>query len=452
MGNVENRRHTKTEQQLAVYNRASALMALALCLFCIYFGALYYRQPSDINTVRLKMQEVLLQVEEQNYEELDQYQAMVVDTKGIVQYSNMNMYHEGEEVNLHMFSYGGQDDRYQKHYIAPIVQNGVQTGMLYIEHNVSKKITFSLIQLIPVGLFVGLIIVLLLRRRFIRNDVVIPIVHLNSMAGEIARGNYKIQYTYETSNEIGQLCKKIESLRDELDISTENEKKLRENEKMLLTSISHDLKTPIATISGFAEGIRDKIAHDEETIHRYALTIIKKTELLTKLINDIIANTESEDGEMRLHKQELLADEFINEVLLGLQADIENKGLQLVKKQIPNAMICIDPDKMYQVFQNIIGNSLKYTKWGGSITVSAFQRKQDIVITIQDTGQGIAAQDIPYVFDKFYRGERARTQNIGGSGLGLSIVRNIVEKHGGKVECESEVGEGTAISFTIMLA
>lgn len=452
MGSVEHKnRLSVAEKQLRKYSVSSMVLALIMCAFALVTGIGLLSRPDNVNELRLNMQEVKEQVEVGNYSSLSKYHSLAADLEGNVIFSSIDIYKIGDKVNLHMFSYGGQDEKDELHYISPILKEGVQYGMLYVEVE-NKTMSFSLILLVPIICYVIIIIVILLRKRFIHNDIVVPIIHLNKMAEEIARGNYKTQYTYETSNEIGRLCRQIELLRDELDISNENEKKLRENEKILLACISHDLKTPLATISGFAEGIRDGIASDETSIKSYANTILKKTNLLNKLINDIIENTAGEVGEMKFNIKEVYANEYISDVLSSLTPDIKNSGLELITGIIPNVLISIDPDKIYQVFQNIIGNSIKYTAVGGTINVNFQQRKKDLVVAIKDNGQGIAAEDVPYIFRKFFRGERARTQNIGGSGLGLSIVKNIVEKQGGEVECESEAGEGTVISFTLLLA
>lgn len=457
MGNVEKGRKefkvkpSVAERQLRKYNQISIILALIMCVFGTVAVVILCSRPLNADELRLDMEDVQYKVENGDLSVLDKYNALLSDNEGNVIYSSMKSHKVGEKVNLHIFSYGGLESRDNHHYITPIVRGGVQSGLLYIELE-DLPMYFPPVILIPVICLAILFFVLHLRKKFIHNDIVVPIIHLNQMATEIARGNYKSHYTYETSNEIGKLCRQIELLRDELDISTENEKKLRENEKMLLACISHDLKTPLATISGFAEGIRDGIASDETAVKNYANTIIKKTRLLNRLINDIIENTAGEVGELKISIQELMADDYIEGVLASLMPDVENSGLKLSNENIPRVLIAIDPDKVYQVFQNIIGNAIKYTNKGGSITVKAVQLERVLEISIKDNGQGIAAADVPYIFDKFFRGERARTQDIGGSGLGLSIVKNIIEKQGGEVECESEAGEGTEISFTLPLA
>ncbi len=133
--------------------------------------------------------------------------------------------------------------------------------------------------------------------------------------------------------------------------------------------------------------------------------------------------------------------------------DIQGSGLELKVDEIPDVLLDIAPDRIFQVFQNIIGNSIKYTPKGGFIHIKFEQCRDALAVEITDNGQGIAATDIPFVFDRFYRGEKARTQKeIGGSGLGLSIVRSIIERYGGRVECDSVLGQGTSIRFLLPLA
>ena len=274
---------------------------------------------------------------------------------------------------------------------------------------------------------------------------------MSRLARDILYGNYETSLPYDSSSEVGKLSHEMELLRDELHDSGIREKKLREDEKILLACISHDLKTPIATMRGCAEGIRDGIVRNENDIKRYAETIVTKSELLTKLINGIIENSRMETSEFTINCQEIYAKDYIKNVLESLAPDIEGGGLSLKVDTVPDVLLSIDPDRIYQVFQNLIGNSIKYTPKGGNIEIEFEQHDHMLFTAVTDNGQGIAAMDIPFVFDKFYRGEKARTQNTAGSGLGLSIVRNIIERHGGKVECDSEPGKKTTIWFSLPL-
>lgn len=272
------------------------------------------------------------------------------------------------------------------------------------------------------------------------------------MLVEILKGNYHSCIDYKEKNELEELCEKIIFLRDELENNSIQSKKLLENERMLLASISHDLKTPIATIIGCAEGIRDGVVQKPADIRRYVKIILNKSELLIKLINDILVQTHTEVNKS-FSPKEVYSRKFILDVLGELSSDVNESGLELKVDDIPNILLNIEPDHIFQVFQNIIGNSIKYTPKGGYIHIGFEQCENALAVEITDNGQGIAANDIPFVFDRFYRGEKARTQReIGGSGLGLSIVRNIIEQHGGKVECDSMLGHGATIRFLLPIS
>ena len=248
------------------------------------------------------------------------------------------------------------------------------------------------------------------------------------------------------------MCHDFEKMREELLNSHKREQRLKEDEKILLASISHDLKTPLSSITGHVEGILLDVVTDEVEIKRYAQIIMNKASVLNVMIDDIMKHTKSELYQLSIELEETYTGVFFEEVVKELSDDAKQKGFDVKCNKIPNVILQMDKIRISEVLHNLLANSMKYGKKDGCITL-IFQllegKEKQFHITFKDDGYGIAASDLPFVFDKFFRGDKSRTQNIPGSGLGLSISKYIIEKHGGKIECDSILDYGTEINFFI---
>jgi len=198
------------------------------------------------------------------------------------------------------------------------------------------------------------------------------------------------------------------------------------------------------------EGIRDGIVKDEEGVKRYSNIILKKSKELSKLIDDILEQSKTELNEMQIERKEIYSDDYLIEILEDLSIDVATHNMRLaVKGELPRALIFIDTIRINQVINNIVANSVKYSEAGEKIEVWVEDDMNKITVNIKDFGSGVSIDDIPFIFNKFYRGEKHRNTNISGSGLGLSISKYIVESHGGNIKCLSSLEGGTTISFTI---
>ncbi|MCH1966104.1 HAMP domain-containing histidine kinase [Paeniclostridium sordellii] len=337
-------------------------------------------------------------------------------------------------------------------YSTPLVINNVQKGTIIIDVPIEilendynyKKFIPLWIMLITIGLITIII------KRLIKVDMINPIKDIHKSAKNILRGNYNCKISYDYHGEVGEFCHDFEAMRDEIIVSKEKEERLRRSEKELLACISHDLKTPLSSILGYVEGIRDGIVCDEEGIKRYSNIIIKKSKELSKLIDDILEQSKTELNEMKIERKEMYSNDYLVETLMDISIDVANKNMKLnVLGKIPRALIYIDEKRMNQVISNIISNAIKYSDLGKVIDIWVDDDINSITVNIKDYGSGISIGDIPFVFNKFYRGEKHRNTNISGSGLGLSISKYIVESHGGVIKCNSSLEEGTTISFTI---
>lgn len=288
--------------------------------------------------------------------------------------------------------------------------------------------------------------------KFIAIDILKPISQMHESAKAILKGDLGEKVEYDYQGEIGNFSHDFEAMRDNLKEAKESEQRLKKSEKELIACISHDLKTPIAAISGYCEGIIDGVVKEEKDIKKYSNIILKKSRVLTKLIDDMLEFSKAEINQMTIKKEEIYWSSFFTEVLEELSLDIESTGRKLrVEGEIKNIIVSIDRKRIQQVIYNLVSNSIKYTKNNGIITIKNEKKSEYIVISVKDDGSGIGEGDLPYVFNKFYRGEKHRNLDIPGSGLGLSIAKYIVEQHGGSIGVNSLTEQGTEVTFSILI-
>ncbi|MGA9225102.1 MAG: ATP-binding protein [Mesobacillus sp.] len=227
-------------------------------------------------------------------------------------------------------------------------------------------------------------------------------------------------------------------------------KKLEQMRKDFVANVSHELKTPITSIKGFSETLLDGAMHDKGTLEAFLDIILKESDRLQVLIQELLdlSKIEQHGFKLTVGKVDLLKG--ITDVLEILRGKAEEKDITLVLGQISENMVIEgDPDRIKQVFINLVSNAITYSPNHGTITISLFDKKDMVSIEVQDSGIGIEKSEIPRIFERFYRVDKARSRNSGGTGLGLAIVKHIVEAHKGNIEVTSDVGKGT--TFTIRL-
>ena len=351
-----------------------------------------------------------------------------------------------EDIDVRLFST-------MKEYTAPLIVDGTQVGTLVLDYDPGMSFGSIILKLAPLLILCSAIIFLLiLHLRFIKTDIIRPVDELHDVVGKMLKGDLDVSVSYDYDGEMGEFCHDFETMRDELKDASERERIYKEKERLLFASLSHDLKTPLSSISGYAESIKYGVVKDKNDVDNYLDIILKKTHALTDSIEDILVHVQTQMHEMSINKEEIYSEPFFTKLLAGESEDALTMGLDLnIKGDIPNVLMQIDPMRMEQVIQNIIGNSIKYTKSGGEINVEVKKEKNALRFIIEDNGCGIHPEDVPLVFEPFFRGEKSRDPNISGSGLGLSIAKYIIEQHGGEIACESVLGEGTKIVFTVSL-
>jgi len=217
-----------------------------------------------------------------------------------------------------------------------------------------------------------------------------------------------------------------------------------------VANVTHELRTPLTSIRGFAETLLEGALEDPEAARHFVGIIQRESDHLGHLVEDLLDLSRIESGKLKMRKELIRLDTLAAETVGRLKSKADSLGVALAI-QIPESLPAIsgDPDRLAQVLLNLVDNALKYTPAGGSVTVSAADAGTAVSVSVADTGVGIPKADLPRIFERFYRVDKARTRSTGGTGLGLSIVKHIVESHGGSISVVSDVGQGATFTFTL---
>lgn len=286
---------------------------------------------------------------------------------------------------------------------------------------------------------------------WVYKSIINPLRKLESAANSIKEGNLNHSIENEFKDEFGEVIESFEEMRRRLKSSTQLQHQYEENRKILLSNISHDLKTPITSIKGYVEGIRDGVADTPEKMEKYINTIYKKASEMDALIDNLSLFSKLDLQKYPFDFKKLNIVEYLKDIVEEIRFDVDKKDIELTLKH-PDKSILVtgDINNLRRVIVNIIDNSIKYAgKQKLAISVQIVERKNDVLIEIKDNGRGISNTEINHIFDRFYRADPSRNTDTPGSGLGLAIVKKIIEEHGGTVWAESKVNNGTSIFFTL---
>lgn len=288
---------------------------------------------------------------------------------------------------------------------------------------------------------------------FMTKSVEKPINDLARAADYIRDGNLNFEVMGSDYDEIDKLCTNFDTMRKELKMAQERESYMKKERSMLLANISHDLKTPVTSIKGYVEGIRDGIADTPEKMNRYLDTIYAKARVIDDMVNNLSMFSKLELSRMTFDFEEGDINVFLRGLVEDYRLDMEKNGVELVSNiSDETAIVKIDYEKISRVFSNIIDNAVKYRNENNPmLEISTFTRDNGVYVCISDNGIGIEEKELKNVFEGFYRVDSSRS--IKGSGLGLGIVKQIVEKHGGKIWLKSEgLGKGTTAIVYLPIA
>lgn len=390
------------------------------------------------------------------------YPYAVIDNSGKVLYSS-KILSLGTEVNLESFlQFDKSSEARYKGYIKnsfPIVINGRNEGFFVVlidESDVKKQSELKQKEQIIFPEIMSLIltaVVLITYKRYMDKKVVKPIVKITESSKDIIKGKLDNYVKENNETEIGELSYAFELMRDEVKNRRDKEMKLKKAQSEVIAAISHDLKTPLAAIRIYVEAIRDGMAETAEDRQEYTSIILKKVDRLTKLIDDLLENSKESLDAITINKQEVSIKEFFSEIASEIMFELSSVNGELkVQGEIPDGIIEIDKLRISQVMFNLISNSIKYASGKLIIKFKVEIKDKHLYVYVEDNGQGILAEDAPYIFNKFYRGDKSRNSSIPGSGLGLSTCKYIVEKHSGEIYYKSLKTKGSLFYFCIPLS
>lgn len=315
-----------------------------------------------------------------------------------------------------------------------------QPGMMGItEQNFLTSVHQSLIWVGVAILIIGLAASYILAR-----SITTPLRKLSAAAIEIERGNFAQKVPVQSKDEVGSLALIFNRMAETLD----NNNKLR---RQFLANIAHELRTPLAVIQGHLEGMIDGII---EPNSKKLTSLHEEAVHLSRLIKDLKDLSLAEVRQLSLEVKDVNVNHTVEQALYMLKPLADEKEITVSQKLTPDLpTIAADDDRISQVFYNLITNAIRYTPENGHVIVSTeliqYAEQDWIKVTVADSGPGIDAADLPFIFDHFYRGDKSRDRKSGGTGLGLAIVKQLVETHGGKVQVDSIMGKGS--SFYVLL-
>lgn len=282
---------------------------------------------------------------------------------------------------------------------------------------------------------------------FISRQVVNPVQRMMILSHRIAEGEFQDRLdispkgSFDQMDELGQLALSFNQMAERLE-------KTETMRRQLIGDVSHELRTPLTAIKGYMEGLIDGVLPANPDLYQ---KVNSEIERLQRLVNDLQELSRVEGGELELRPVFVSAASLIETLRSNLERQFEEKGILLELKIAQNLPdIFVDTDRILQVLTNLAGNALQYTPQGGKVTIRAFREKSEIVISVSDTGIGISPEQIPLVFDRFYRTDKSRARSSGGSGIGLTIAQALVRAHHGRIWAESG-GEGKGSTFSFAL-
>lgn len=443
---------------------------IVVVLFISIILTIYKFTTMDLNIydndIRILISEQKNEIEQGVYNK-GKYPYIVFGLEGKVIYNDTSFQEKlGEFVNVQEMIQSDKSfkvnnkDQLKESFV--LEQDNKTTGFVVFlipEKDVFKDNIYTRIWNVFSPIIFGIIIsitIVIFRTVYCNWRILRPLGEIGSSAKAIIKGNYDLEVVrvYEkviSENEVGDLIFSFELMRDELKEKQLREEALKKSQQELISCISHDLKTPISTIKAYSEGLRDGIARTPKLQDDFVKIIISKTDLLIEMINELLEYSNIQLRQMDINREEIYFLDYFIPLINEAEIFVKQKGVSFsyeIKTQ--DMIVNIDKRRITEVLYNLLENSVKYIgEEKGQIRIEVERQGAYVLIKVKDNGIGISYDDIPYVFNKFYRAEKSRSSSIPGSGLGLSICKYIVEEHGGEIYCKSRQGKGCEFGFTL---
>ncbi len=282
--------------------------------------------------------------------------------------------------------------------------------------------------------------------------ITIPLAKLTTATRRLASGDYNVQVSTRAPGELGELSRNFNEMAAQLKQDVEELQRQEVWRRELIMNITHDLATPLTAIAGLGEALIDGVNHSREDYEATGRVIVRETLRLHRLVRDLHVMAKLEARAIQPKKKSIRLAALVDEALAVLAPEFERSGVEPVNSiRYDLTPVQADADLLTRVFSNLCSNSLRHTPSGGYVIIEAIEHGGWLVISVTDTGEGIPAEALSRVFERFYRAEKSRQSSTGGSGLGLTIVHAIIEAHGGTAWVENVPGAGARISFTLPL-
>ncbi len=300
----------------------------------------------------------------------------------------------------------------------------------------------------------GIALIAILISLFLARSLTKPLKSLTTAVEHMQGGDYTQRVDPPNSqDEIGHLSYAFNAMASTIETDVTELKRQDELRRDLIANIAHDLATPLTSVQGFSEALADDVITNAQMRQETAQLIGREIQRLRRLVGDMQNMTSLESGRLQLDLAPLDLYALVNETLEVVGFECEQVGITIHNEMSPPLpLVLADGDRVTQVLLNLLDNARRHTPDGGMITIDAKPEDQYLTMSISDTGTGIDPADLPHIFERFYRADRARTTTTGGSGLGLAIVKAIITAHNGTIRAESQPGKGTRIIFTLPIS
>ncbi len=332
----------------------------------------------------------------------------------------------------------------------PIKLNNTVIGAVFLDTSIKgfQANLFSFRLYILYAALMALVLAVILAY-FLAKSISRPILQMNKVAKALARGGKTEMVSYQGDDELGALVNVFNRSITEIQNTLVEQHKLEEQRREFVANVSHEFRAPVTSLQGFLELMQDGVIPDEEK-SKYFTLMLKDIGRLNRLVSDLLDLARFQAGQAKIKPVALEPGLLASEVVAKLTPRATEKNIRLLT-EFSQALspVLADGDRLEQILVNLIDNALRFTPVDGWIKISIHQGEEETCFSVADSGIGIPPQDLPYVFERFYKVDKARTPDKGGTGLGLAIVRELVLAHGGTIDVESKSGQGTVFSFTL---
>lgn len=328
----------------------------------------------------------------------------------------------------------------------PIMDKGKVVGAVLISSAVSGMRDFIVGVYVYIGLvmLVAIFLSLVLVNHFSKNTIA-PLLAMQKSAAAMAKGDYSQEINIEGDDEVADLGRSLNSLAQDLNVFVEKMQTQEKIRRDFVANVSHELRTPLTIIGGYNQAISDGTVKDQEKIKSYQNIIRDEVQRLERLIKDLLDLSRLQAGQVIL-KEKIPLAELVSDVVDKMQIKVQGKDISFILALEP-IKILADGDRLVQLMIILLDNAIKYTPAQGEIKVSLNNVANGAVLEIRDTGKGIPQEDLPYIWERFYKVDKSHSRLDGGIGVGLAIAKEIVMLHKGQIKVESELNQGTSISI-----